>query len=115
MSRHTFIETNNDRKLEVTMGYDRPMDYYFMTIEDLKKQSKGPKLIYSNLNEKNAFQKDLELYKTVLIKHDIIVPNEMLEEVLLDGKVKAGNKMVVHHYTDGLYSQTVNYDGRFAG
>lgn len=99
MSQHTFNtcrllkDQSREEIITITMGWDRPLQYFFMVIE-----GDDDEPLWSNLDQPEAFQKDLELYKKVL--HDfnfkIPVPQQMLDEVLADKEIDAGNKLVIH-------------------
>lgn len=88
MSQHIF-EGDNER---VVLGYDRPLDYVFCTVE------RGGEVIYSNLSDENAGteQREIRYFRKVLDRLGATVPEEMFVAVESDRRSKVGNRVV--HY-----------------
>lgn len=86
MSQH--IYRNGDT--EVRMGYDRPLDFVFMTV------SIRDEIAYSNLSDVEAGTEcqDVEYYRGVLLGLRIEVPEEMYAEVKYDQAHQTGNRVV---------------------
>jgi hypothetical protein len=86
MSQHIYKREN----FEVRMGYDRPLDFVFMTVE-----IRG-EVAYTNLDDAEAgtFQQDVNYYRDVLRGLDIQVPETMFAEVEADQAGRVGNKVV---------------------
>ena len=93
MSRHIFTTTYKKRPVKVIMGWDRPLQYFFMDISLLDARDEESSILYDNLREINAFPKDLGCYLDKLKELNIEVPEEMIEEVQNDMLVNAGNKI----------------------
>ena len=88
MSQHIYEGDN----AKVVLGYDRPLDYVFCTVE------RGGEVIYSNLSDKNAGteQQDVRYYRSALDRLGVTVPEEMFAAVESDQRNRVGNR-VVHH------------------
>ncbi|UUA74247.1 hypothetical protein [Cellvibrio sp. QJXJ] len=109
MSRHYFKTTYTGKPIEVLMGFDRPLNGFFMVIdyqEEPEDDDEGEGLIYSNLWERNPHPDSLTPYLEKLTELNISVPAEMLQEIEKDGEVKMGNKNVRHAMVDGTYTRT---------
>lgn len=76
--------------VEVRMGYDRPLDFVFCTLEI------NGEMEYSNLSDENAgtFCQDVVYYRDVLRRLGVDVPEEMLTNVREDQIGRIGNKVV---------------------
>jgi hypothetical protein len=71
MRQHHIVTTYQGKPVAVLMGYDRPLKHYFLVVErdvadDEDDDSAGSPIIYSNLNERDAFKKDLSYYRAKL-------------------------------------------------
>ena len=66
-------------KVEVILGYDRILDYFYMVIFN----HPGENVLYSNLNDKeNSFPRSLEGYANKLKELGIDIPKEVFDVVL---------------------------------
>lgn len=95
MSQHILsTTTSRGRKVTVTLGYDRPLNYVFCTVMDTNGW-----VIYSNLNDENAGTdlQDVEYFEPVLRKLGIDAPEAMFDQVRADQALRVGNR--VEHYT----------------
>jgi hypothetical protein len=72
------------------MGYDRPLDYVFCTVE------RQGRMVYSNLSDPGAGTgcQSVDYYRFVLERLGITVPEAMFAAVTEDQKTKAGNVIV---------------------
>lgn len=105
MSQHFYNTNHNGKPISVLMGWDKPLQGFFMVIED--KTSKGDDFIYSNLEDPSLAQvgglaQTIEPFVNKLNELGIAVPIEMLECVEMDGIFNVGNKQA--HY--GIAGQT---------
>lgn len=113
MSQHMFNtcrlleDEKREEIISVTMGWDKPLQYFFMVIDGDDEEP-----LWSNLDQPEPFQKDLELYKEVLQKFNlkISVPQQMFDEVLADKEINAGNKLVSHKIEYGNYVRNLLMD-----
>ena len=99
MSQHYYPTFYQERPILITIGWDRPLGYFFMTIEDEGKRGRGEEdyIIYSNLDEKKdimAYPTSLHHYQSILKKLDIHFPAHTLHEVYSDALENVGNKTV---------------------
>lgn len=90
MSQHYFETTRAGAPVTVLLGWDRPMQCFFLVVED------SERVVYSNLDEKNAFSNDLEYYLAKLQELEIEVPLTMFEQVSFDGSNNQGDRHVVY-------------------
>ena len=90
MSQHTFQTTLD---VQVTLGYDRPLDYVFCTIT-----SPCGEILYSNLSDEEAGTacRDVEYFREKLAKFGISVPESMFAEVGNDQRNRVGHRTVEH-------------------
>ena len=100
MSQHIFTTAHKGRPIEIMIGWDRPLQGYFMVIEytDGADDDDNPYL-YSNLNDADlpsSHPKELSEFLARLKSLALAVPQKMLQEVLEDGRANVGNKQV--HY-----------------
>jgi hypothetical protein len=99
MSQHIFHTQYKNDQITVLMGWDRPLQGYFMVIQ--KKVNKTDDFIYSNLDdphlaESGGFASTIEPFVKKLNELGIEVPLEMFDLVKLDGVFNAGNKQVFY-------------------
>ena len=96
--KHTTV-TRDGRRVVVTMGYDRPLDYVFCTvIQEGEGTTEGEEVLYSNLSDIEAGTdlQDVDFYRSVLEEMGITVPDAMFTEVKIDQLERTGNKTVDH-------------------
>lgn len=97
MSQHNFVTTHDTRPVNVILGWDRPLGQYFLVIERLDAtDDDSDDILYSNLNERDPFSKDLSFFKKKLEELTIQAPDRMFVEVEHDRRVNAGNRYVWH-------------------
>ena len=87
MSRHVFQTKKNGEDVLVTMGWDRPMQGYFMVIFD-----KDEDVIYSNLDHEVPHPPTPDRFICYLNDNKITIPDQMLEKLFEDGARNAGNE-----------------------
>lgn len=108
MSRHSYSAIYSNRKVEVTIGFDRPLQEFFMTIQYLEpsgteaeEEDEESDIVYSNLSDPDApCIRDLAYFRAKLRSLDITVPESMLREVQNDADHQVGNR-IVRHFEDG--------------
>lgn len=102
MSQHYFKTSHKGFPITVVLGWDRPIQHFFMQIEkpaelvDDTARVLDENLLYSNLYEKDPFGHDLDYYHEVLKHFQISVPDSMFNEVWIDSVRNAGNRFVKH-------------------
>ena len=90
---HTQKAIYNKRPVVVAMGWDEPLQGYFMTVEPVDEDNPDADeetgMIYSNLDDKevpgrNGMAPDIEHFKKRLLQMQIEVPPEFFGKVLAD-------------------------------
>lgn len=120
MSQHYFhTTTQSGQPVCVTLGWDRPLGHVFMVVEQLRtppqerstppafdedEDDLGGGLLYSNLQERDAFEKTLDDYRSKLNELGITVPESMFVEVTWDEILRVGTRHVWHR-ADGTFSE----------
>lgn len=110
MSQHCFDTFHKGFPITVILGWDRPMQHFFLTIEkpaeliDDTMKFEDDHFLYSNLHEADPFGHDLDYYREVLRYFQIIVPESMFIEVEDDAKTNVGNR-VARHQPDGSFTE----------
>jgi hypothetical protein len=97
MSRHYCDTTMQGQPVRVVLGYDRPLDYVFCTV-----QGEEGDIVYSNLEDEGAgtHQQDVDYFRSVLAGLQIQVPMEMFIEVAKDQLGCVGNRVVQHRVSE---------------
>lgn len=109
MSRHYFNTSHRGFPVTIILGWDRPMNYFFLVIEkpdeliDDTALVEDDDFLYSNLHEIDPFGHDLDYYRDVLRHFQIDVPESMFIEVQHDAERNVGNRMATH-LPDGSFS-----------
>jgi len=110
MSRHYFDTFHKGFSVTVLLGWDRPMNYFFLVIEkpteliDDTMKVESDDFLYSNLHESDPFNHDLDYYREVLRHFQILVPESLFIEVQHDAVRNVGNR-VVKHQADGSFTE----------
>lgn len=104
MSQHLFCTLHDNTPTRILMGWDRPLQGYFMVIEKPDIDEDEP--FWSNLTHcEPSHPKNLKPFLAVLKKLSITVPLKMIEEVLEDGVTNHGNKEVTHKVEGEIYER----------
>ena len=104
MSDRTCNSIFNNKPVTVTMGWDAPLQRYFMVVEyvddeDVENNStdENPNgTIYSNLDdvtidENSYLDKSMRYFEDKLKELNITVPEVMINETITDGRMNRGN------------------------
>jgi len=107
MSQHTYLTTQGDKPVEILMGWDRPLQGFFMVVEavapnatDVDEQDDDDDgLVYSNLLDgtlcaQGGLSRELGYFKAKLVELKLTVPDRMLEEIEADARANVGNRCV---------------------
>lgn len=105
MSQHYFKTTYQGEPVTILMGWDRPLQGFFMVIEKPQRKDDDERYLYSNLNEEDSHPKSLKPFLDVLRVFQIVLPGEMIHEVLEDKMINCGNKTVEHQAEGGEYKR----------
>lgn len=108
MSQHRFTTMHDNDEIEVTLGWDRPLQGFFMTIVKKPKDSKkdaehNPAYLFNCLDQAQSHPREISGFLFELVHRGIVIPQEMLNEVLSDNTNNVGNKIVEHRYVNGEY------------
>ena len=93
MSRHIFHTVHNGRPIEVTAGWDRPLQGFFMTVLYLENTDVEYEYLFNNLDTANPHPKTFGHFIAKLDLLDIDIPEAMQDDIIEDGRVNMGNKM----------------------
>ena len=110
MSQHYFETHHKGFPITIMLGWDRPMQHFFLVIKKPTELIGDPnyvydgEVLYSNLYDTNAFGHDLEYFGEVLRHFQIVVPASMFVQVLRDSLRNIGNR-VVKHEADGSFAE----------
>lgn len=105
MTQHLYTATTaNGEKALVVIGWDRPLQGFFLTIrrppdpaasndtgEDDDETDPEAGIIYSDMYETAPNRFTLEHYLAVLLRHGITLPAEIADALRCDKKMNAGN------------------------
>ncbi len=102
MSQHHYACTWQGRPISIMMGWDRPLQGFFMVIEfddagGQDEENEEAWLLYSNLNDPvlaptSGMASSCEYFQEKLSALGVRVPAQMIEAVDQDGKTNAGNR-----------------------
>ena len=110
MSQHIFhttcIISSIPEDVIVLMGWDRPLQGYFLVID--KGNSIFDEPVWSNLDHEPSHPKTLEIFLMVLNDLKIYIPRQMIEEILQDSFENVGNKYVYHTIKNGVYKRALS-------
>ncbi len=96
MSQHFLYADLDGQQVEIQMGWDTPMDWYYLLISPVLDNEVIDDPIYSNLDEPNANSNDLSFYVGVCRKMGIDIPIEMVEGIEEDRRTRRMNHRVVY-------------------
>lgn len=100
MSRHHLHTIRGASPLLVVMGYDRPLNEFFLQLWEDGREADADAPAYSSLDEPAADWRDIATVIRRLEEFDIPVPRSMIDAVVADGVHRAGNR-IVEHAPDG--------------
>jgi hypothetical protein len=79
MSRHHIKAAVSGFLFEIQIGYDPPLGHFFLTV--VRVCNGEEELVYSNLADNDAFDKDLNSYRSKLSELGLYVPEAVFEEL----------------------------------
>lgn len=124
MSNHHFESTYQGERVLVDLGWDRPMQHHFLVVSkiEVKESDRASPvaaheldddedfgddgIVYSNLNEMEAFNLSLGYFKAKLQELEIAVPDSMFEQAEIDSFNNVGNRVVTHS-SDGTFKENL--------
>lgn len=97
MSQHFFSTTYQGNPVSVCLGWDRPLQGFFMFIEkEGAAEDAEPEFVYLNLEDpklKIGVHRDITYFVDVLARLEIAVPEKMILEAMKDKKNDTGNRV----------------------
>ena len=101
MSRHHLHTVRDGRPWLVVMGYDRPLSEFFLQLWDDAPGADAEEPAYnSSLHEPAADWRDIATVVQRLADFGLQVPSSMIDSVIVDAALRAGNR-IVEHTPDG--------------
>ena len=106
MSQHYYETMLRGQAAIVTMGWDRPLQGFFLIIE-VGAADEFEEPFYSNLNDRNlrafgGLPPTLGYFKTKLVELGLVVPDRVFKEVDEDGCANVGNRHVWYDQTGDI-------------
>jgi hypothetical protein len=102
MSRHHLRTALGGTPVLVVMGYDRPLDEFFVQLWPNEPGSDVDEPLYSSLDEPAADWRDIASVVRKLAELGMQVPRSMIDAVAADGAQRAGNRIVEHAPEGGM-------------
>jgi hypothetical protein len=99
MSQHIYKTEYQGRPIEVQIGWDRPLQGFYMVIDWLDADDNEDEYLYSNLDDltlPSTHPNELSCFLAQLSRLGIVVPQKMLQAVISDQQENAGNKIVYY-------------------
>jgi hypothetical protein len=96
MSNHICKAVSKGTNVIVTIGWDRPLQGFFMDVKLEKPKLGEYEYLYSSIDDDKVqfMPSTLDPFLLTLAKLGVAVPNEMLQAVLADQENNVGNKVV---------------------
>lgn len=104
MSRHHLRTVRGTSPLLVVMGYDRPLNEFFLQLWDDGLEAEADEPAYSSLDEPEADWRDIATVVRRLAELAVPVPRSMIDAVVADSVHRAGNR-IVEHALDGRVTE----------
>lgn len=104
MSRHHLRTVRAGSPLLVVMGYDRPLNEFFLQLWDDGLEAEADEPAYSSLDEPEADWRDIATVVRGLEEFAVPVPRSMIDAVIADSAHRAGNR-IVEHALDGRVTE----------
>lgn len=105
MSKHLFKTKFHNEPITICIGWDRPLQGYFMFIERPECDQDEDRYLYSNLDDEESHPETIDRFLEILRCLNLAVPEPMVKEVLEDGVSNCGNKTVEHRIENGRYKR----------
>ena len=84
MSQRKFKTTANGKKVEVQIGWDKPLQRFYMCIFEIDENGDDIDTIYSNLNEPNPEVLSVEYFTGAARSYGVEIPAEVIAQVKQD-------------------------------
>lgn len=96
MSQHFFQATLNNRPVQILIGWDRPLQGFFMTITRLDAADDESEVLFDSASASLRFPRGLARFRKKLAELGIKPPAGLFEAVSADARGNAGNRIVTH-------------------
>ena len=114
MSQHCFeSQTSTGRAVEVLIGYDRPLNGFFLIVSEVRaaEETDEDVFVYSNLNDVELIDLggltlDLEHFKRKLILLGIALPLPIEAALQEDRRLRVGNRFRLYDGAGQLLSDS---------
>lgn len=111
MSQHIYNTTRKGIKVQVLMGWDRPLGGFFLVVED--KQALDDCYLYSNLDDPTlipcmGLPRNIAYFQVKLVELGLHVPDQMIQEILNDQKNNVGNRVVYYDAEGQMYNHEIS-------
>jgi hypothetical protein len=114
MSQHKFLTACQGKAVNVLLGWDRPMQCVFMVIFEPIYRDPAVKIIYSYLKDDKSQGQRIDYYAGKLKELGIVVPQQMLFEVIEDCANDVGNRYCEYRvngtHTDSMHTPFLSAD-----
>ena len=99
MSQHLFSTQCNGKAVVVLMGWDRPLQGFFLVVEE--DDDEADEYVYSNMEDPALIRwmglpPTIDPFLTKLLELGITIPARMIEEIRADSLANVGNRHVVY-------------------
>jgi hypothetical protein len=111
MSQHNYATTYAGQPVNIMMGWDRPLQGYFLVIELSESRAEG--CVYSNLEDPALFPcmgmpDSLDHFLEKLDELNIAVPQAMIQQIEVDAALNVGNRYV-RYASNGTIVREINH------
>ncbi len=103
MSRHYFDTEYKTLPVQVILGYDRPLDEFFMQVKhlDMKNvEDEDLPFVYATIDDPQHDPTEFDYCRRKLVELGVTIPETMFAAVMNDAANRVGNYEVVH-FADG--------------
>jgi len=97
MSIHILNTEVGGQKLQVQMGWDSPMRWFYLVVSPVDEEGELDDPVYSNLEESDPKNKGLDYYIAVCQRLDIAIPDEMITGIKEDRETGAMGRRVEYN------------------
>lgn len=110
MSQHLFSTHYDGKPVVVLMGWDRPLQGFFLVIEEeVDDDDKADEYVYTNMEDPALFPwmgvpPTLDPFLAKLQELGITVPSRMIEEIRSDAARNVGNRYVTYDESGAITS-----------
>ncbi len=110
MTKHLYLCVYNNRPAYVLLGWDNNRKGFYMILD--YQNGTEDSAIFSNLFSKEPYPKTLDKYLSYLKSINIVLPNQMIDDVLRDAFKRAEDSEVTHSVStnDGSYIRNESID-----